>query len=320
MRQSSFNWRQELAWDNGDPLMYENGGRRVAPGHSYKKRRTVYDWMFLDRDPDSFRKDETPDPAVRVWLEETFGEDYRQGRLKVALHPHLKRWALYERHFDPYLGENLYQCIFICSEEAQQDAEGLPIIPSDYKGNPFLECFSSYVGEYRTFTRKDFEEIEVGDRVKYGVDGAIANLEKPALEAARESARIYRDKQDDFLDYYWNQAQADANQEAGCMTNPVFVQSEYKTKESPDKYLIVDKGAYRVKAKRGTVWENIVKNDQESGEFMDEHANPRSTDQKSHVQDWVPVPEVKLPEKAPTNNQELEKVPDLTEKRVAVKV
>ena len=300
--------------------MYEGGGKRDKPGHSLRKVRTVYDWMYLDRDPDSFRKDETPDPAVQVWLEETFGEDYRQGRLKVALHPHLKRWALYERHFDPYKGENLYQCIYLCCETPKRKEDGSPVIPSDYAGNPWLEAFSEHLGEYRTFTRKDFEEIEAFNKVKYGVNEATARMTAGVEKEKAEKARVYQDQQADFLDYYWNQAQADANQEAGCMTNPVFVQSEYKTKENPDKYLIVDKGAYRVKTKRGTVWETIVKNDQESGEFMDEHANPRSTNQKSHVQDWVPVPEVKLPEKAPANTQELEKVPDLTEKRVAVKV
>lgn len=320
MKASTFNWRQELAWDKGDPVMYADGGKRIRPGHSKRHRQTVHSWMFLDRDPDSFRKDETPDPAIQVWLEETFGEDYRQGRLKVALHPHLKRWALYERHFDPERGENLYQCIYLCSEAPEQDAAGMPIVPSDYRGNPFLECFSTYVGEYRTFTRKDFEEIEVGNRVKYGVEGSIKNMLAPQEAEKKEEERIYKDRQDDFLDYYWNQAQADANQEAGCMTNPVFVQSEVTIKENPDKYLIVNKGSYRVKTKRGTIWENIVKNDQESGEFMDEHANPRSTNQKSHVQDWVPVPAVVIPEKVPADTQELEKMPDLTEKRVKVAV
>lgn len=312
---STFNWKAQL-WDRGDALMDADGGKRVRPGHSRRYRKTIYDWCFLDRDPDDFRKDETPDPAINIWMEETFGEDYREGRFKVALHPHLMRWALYERHFDPMKGENLYQCIFLCSEAPEEDEHGMPIVPSDYRGNPFLECFATFVGEYRTFTRQDFEEIEKFNKVKYGIDGALANIDAPAIAEEKEKQRLYHDQQTDFLDYYWNQAQADANQEAGCMTNPVFVQTEYKTKENPDRYLIVNKDGYRVKAKRGSIWEPIVRNDQESGEFMDEHANPRSTNQKSHVQDWVKVPEVTLPEKAP----ELEKVPELVTVPVKVPV
>jgi hypothetical protein len=320
MKQSTFNWQQNLAWDRGNPIMQEGGGGREKPGHSLSKVKTVYDWMYLDKDPDSFRKDETPDPAIQVWLEETFGEDYRQGRLKVALHPHLKRWALYERHFDPYKGADLYQCIYLCCEAPERNEDKSYVIPSDYRGNPWLEAFSVHVGEYRTFTRKDFEDIERFNKVKYGLDTATARMTEGVELEKAEKLRVRADQQADFLDYYWNQAQADANQEAGCMTNPVFVQTEVTIKENPDKYLIVDKGSYRVKTKRGTIWENIVKNDQESGEFMDEHANPRSTNQKSHVQDWVPVPTVVIPETVPANTQELEKMPDLEEKRVLVKV
>lgn len=284
-----------------------DGGKRVRPGHSMRHRRSVFDWMFLDRDPNSFRRDEEPGPEIKVWLEETFGEDYRQGRLKVAMHPHLKRWALFERHFAPEKGENLYQCIYLCSHEALQDEAGLPVVPSDYRGNPFLECFATYVGEYRTFNRKDFEEIEAFNRVKYGIDGAMKNADAHDVAASKERERVYKDRQDDFLDYYWWQAQADANRDAGCMDKPYFV-PDVKVKENPDKYLIVDKGAYKVKAKRGTVWEPIVQNDASSGDFMDENANPRTTDEKSHVETWQKVAKIEVKENPNTDEATLESV------------
>jgi hypothetical protein len=292
-----------------------DGGKRVRPGHSMRYRRTVFDWMFLDRDPESFRKDEEPGPEIQIWLEETFGEDYRQGRLKVAMHPHLKRWALFERHFAPEKGENLYQCIYICSEAALENEDGLPIVPSDYRGNPFLECFSTYVGEYRTFNRKDFEEIEKFNRVKYGVDGAMKNADAHDVEASKERERVYKDKQDDFLDYYWWQAQTDANRDAGCMDKPYFV-PDVKVKENPEKYVIVEKEGYRVKAKRGTVWEPIVQNDASSGDFMDENANPRTLDQKSHVEGRETVPEIVIPERVIVDEPAVE----TTEEKVPVLV
>lgn len=289
--------------------MQANGGTRVRPGVAQRVWRTHHDWMFLDRDPKSFRDHETPDPVIQIWLEDVFGDDARSGRLKVAMHPHLGRWALFERHFDPAKGSDLYQCIFICSEAPELNADGLPVIPVDYVGDKFLECFSVYVGEYRHFNKKDFEEIEQFNRLKYGVDGSLQNVDAPKEAEEKEAKRVEADRLRDFMDYYWNQAQTDANKDAGCMGSPVFIQDPDRDKVKEDNYVIVDKGGYKIKAKKGSIWENVVKNDPEAvGEFMDEHANPRTTDEKSHINDWEKAPKIELPEVQETVEEVLEQV------------
>lgn len=247
-----FNWKQKdssLPWNNrvqsGEGLVSPEVGRREAPGVRRSVRRTYHDWMFLDRDPEEFRKDESLPIGVESALKDVFGE--RAKNLKVAMHPHLRRWCLYERHRDPALGkDDMWQTIWICCE-APEDGK----IPSDYVGDRFLESFGKFVGEFRLPHKQDFIEIEEGDKKKYGVDAVWRMFDKRYNKERDEAEKELRDSTEDFCDYYFNQAVNDANQAAGSGQR-MQSYATVKLFSDPEKWYNAERNGYTVRVRAGT--------------------------------------------------------------------
>ena len=250
----NYNWKN--VWDKKQteaPLVTEEVGKREHPGASRRERKTYHDWLFCDAHPKKYGAMSTPPPGVETWLKDVFGD--RAKELLVFMHPHLKRWCLGERHRDPRMGENMYQVIWICSEapeeETDGDRKGEWAIPTDYKGDRFLECFGQFVGEFKIPTKQDFIEIEAGDKKKYGVDQV-----NEMFQAREDAPQIEKDKQEsdrieDFLDYYFNLAVDEANQRAGSGWHMRSVPTVgYKV--DPKKWYYSTRDGYQTRTRKGT--------------------------------------------------------------------
>lgn len=219
-------------------------GHRASPGVRRSVRRTYYDWMFIDRDPDELAKADPPPIGVDVWLKEVFGD--RAKNLKVTMHPHLKRWTLYERHKDPAMGEDIWKTIWLCCDAPEEGK-----VPSDYVGDRFLSSFSRFLGEFRLPTKADFEEIEAGDAKKYGVDQVNQVFYERESAAEKEAERVLKDFTEDFLSYHFNMAVNEANQAAGSGQR----MQSYDTVQlfsNPDRWYNTNRDGYSVRVRKGT--------------------------------------------------------------------
>lgn len=248
--------RPANSWDMKQaerPLMTEEVGKREAPGASRRERRTYHDWMFCDAHPRKYGAMSTPPIGVETWLKDVFGD--RAKDLLVFMHPHLKRWCLGERHRDPAMGEEMYQVIWICAEAPETETTGERAgewaIPSDYKGDRFLECFGQFVGEFKLPTRQDFEEIEQGDRKRYGVDAVSEMFEAREEAPQKEKERLLKDYTEDFLDYYFNLACDEANQRAGSGWHMRSV-ATVNLFSNPERWYYADRGSYKERMRVGS--------------------------------------------------------------------
>jgi hypothetical protein len=206
--------------------------------------------MFCDAHPSKYGAMSVPPPGVETWIKDIFGD--RAKDLLFFMHPHLKRWCLGERHRDPRKGENIYQVIWICAEEAKETEDELSfMVPSDYVGDRFLECFGQFVGEFKLPTRLDFEEIEAGDRKKYGVDAVCEMFQLREDAPLLEREKTFADWEADFWDYYGNAYVDHVNQKYGSGQR----MSSYATvgyKCNPNKWHYVQKEGYQIRTRKGT--------------------------------------------------------------------
>lgn len=189
-------------------------GRREKPGLKKRDRLAYNKEAYCYIDPDYLSMQQKPPVGLQKQLEEVFGQ-WRADpdgteRLKLRMHPHMKRWAMWERAFIPKLGKNLWKCIWICQEQPVQG-----VLPSDYEGDILKAHFAGQAGEYRLPTRQDFLEIEQYNKAKYGVTavtdqaGKWQAVEEAALEAKADEQIAA------FLDENWFLAWDEANQAAG---------------------------------------------------------------------------------------------------------
>lgn len=185
-------------------------GRREKPGVRKSMRMRRHKEAYYYVHPDDLAQLAAPDPAIQAALEDTLGEwlygPNGEPLVLLRVHPHFRRWCLYQRVYLPELGESLWKIFWICDEDP---VEGR--LPLDMQGDDYLAHFTGLIGEYREPTREDFEGIERFNLHKYGwdtVERFVNELEQaPRLAAER---RI-DERAQQFLDENWFLAWDEAN-------------------------------------------------------------------------------------------------------------
>lgn len=190
------------------------GGRREQYGY----RRSLRMWRngeaYGRLDPDELASLSEPPPPYQAALEDVFGEWAKDGeggeRIKLRVHPHMHRWALYEREYNPELGQELWRCFYIF----QTDPQG-GYLPPDLDGDPYLAHFRGKVGDYVEPTRDHFEMLEKFNIHKYGYEAV--NEHAGEMERRADKEKDYQTEQmiGAFLDEHWHLAHDEINQIQG---------------------------------------------------------------------------------------------------------
>ncbi len=181
-------------------------GGRTQPGLPIYVRKVKHWEAFRSIDPDALRAAEEPPSDVQAALEDVMGPD-RMRDLKLRLHPIFRRWTLFERQRDPTSGmTNSWGAVSVFQEEPRSGH-----LPSDLQGRN-LGHLRGQMGDYRMPHRKDFEIIEKTDLRKYGYRKVENYLAEPEKAAEREADRIFEDRVEDFHDYHFLMAMAEAQE------------------------------------------------------------------------------------------------------------
>lgn len=208
--------KRSVSQGEQDFYMPEDGsrGRREQPGvrRSLRMWRNGEAYGYLD--PDEISSLGEPPAHAQAALEDVLGEwakDEDGGeRIKLRVHPHMRRWCLYEREYRPEIGANLWRCFYIFQTDPQPG-----YLPPDMDGDLYMAHFRGRVGDYVEPDRSHLEMIERFNIKKYGVDavnehaGALQDKEQKAIDD-REEERTQA-----FVDEHWNLARDEANQVFG---------------------------------------------------------------------------------------------------------
>jgi len=173
--------------------------RRSASMRPHKKRY-LWNEIYGYFDPDSIASPARAPDHVQSAFEDLIGGE---PDFKLRLHPWFKRWACFEK-----TGEGTYSCFSVFMTEAKEGALPVDLDNSDKK----YENLRGLMGQYRLPTKRDFEILRRDADVQaLGVDGVVAQLEKPEDEEEREAERLIADEEWDILDYNYLAINAAAN-------------------------------------------------------------------------------------------------------------
>lgn len=233
----SDKWTSKAFFDSG----WEN--RRDSPGLKKRIRLERNGQAYDGRDPwkqNGWR----PSQQLEIVLETVFGRE-RCENLRFALHPHLKRICLYERHREPELGRaECWRLIWICSSYPTGKAA------SDYGNDVELAHTGKFIGEFKHPEYEELLDIERLDKKKYGVAAVELFLHRIDMEEENAEEKRMAEHTAGFLDYYFNLARDEANQLFGSgqrMSSyaTVFLKSDPKRwkREEKDGYTVVTKRA-----------------------------------------------------------------------------
>lgn len=240
----------------GDPSAFrgvdvENeGGHRDQPGvrKSLRMMRNGEAYGYVD--PDQLANLAEPPPHVTAAMEDVLGDWAKDldgnARIKCRVHPHMHRWALYEREYMPGIGEELWRCFYVFQTEPKSG-----YLPVDMDGDLYKAHYRGRIGDYVEPDRSHFELIEQFNLHKYGVDvvderlGALEEKEYNEADANEEERTAA------FLDDNWFLAWDEANQNAGSgqyMRSTHCMNFKYKSNLS--RYRRVEKNGYTVIEKK----------------------------------------------------------------------
>lgn len=216
-------------------------------GMQWAMRIRSFPEIFRDYyDPDILAPSPGPPPEVRAAFEDVFPEESKSGKLKIAMHPFMRRWALWERARVPDEGttENSFVCISLFMEKPVEGE-----IPADLRTTDkrFLHL-RGCIGEFRLPNRGDFEIIKRFDRQRSTAEQMIGEHMEEVLEKRRTEARFHEAYSHDMHGYIFNAIHRKANQDAGSGWNPishperVFKQDvERYTREQRKGFVIIHK-------------------------------------------------------------------------------
>lgn len=228
---------------------------RSRPGLPANVRKATqplaHQMMFCGVDPDVFGGMPEPPDHIKQQFSAVFGTREvvsNVRRLKLRMHPILKRWCLWELGRFNDNTQDAWWCIWVCSENAPH----ADFIPSDYKEHPALQHFAGLIGEYRMPEMSDFEMLDRFDRVKYTAT-EIENFQieqENAITNAKESE--FESFTHDFVSYYAHLAFDEANQRAGSMQKTWMTMEDLSERFrcNPEFYIIEQKDGYKVRRKR----------------------------------------------------------------------
>lgn len=235
-----------------DFYMTDDGsvGRREAPGVRRSLRLWRHGEAYGRVDPDELSQLAEPPEHSQVALKDVLGEwavdANGDERLKIRVHPHMHRWALYEREYNPLLGQNLWRCFYIFQTDPVKG-----YLPPDLDGDLYKAHLRGTVGDYVEPTREHFEMIEKCNIKKYGYEtvneyvGERERLADAAIDA-KDDERIAA-----FLDEHWALARDEANQNAGSgqyMNSAHCMNWRYKCAAS--RWKRVQKNGYSIVEKK----------------------------------------------------------------------
>lgn len=196
-------------WDENPLLSSPDIGQREQPGLRRYLRRQKNGQAYDGRDPEKLCAFKVPE-QFQTMLRNVFGAE-RCKKLKLAMHPHMKRICLFEKHTDPSHGRlEEWRLIWVCQTQPQEG-----VCPSDYRGDREREHLTGLIGEFKWPEVEELEFIEKTDKKKYGADNVElfwAYMEKSEED---ERERVMQDRTEGFLDYYFNLARDEANQAYG---------------------------------------------------------------------------------------------------------
>jgi hypothetical protein len=256
--------------------------KRTQPGLGKKLRMWHHGEAYGYVDPDELSSLAEPPPHAQAALEDTFGDwaldDEGNERIKLRVHPHMNRWALYEREYRPDLGANIWRCFFIFQTDP---VEG--VLPSDMRGDIYKAHFTGRVGEYVEPTRAEFELLEKFNIAKYGVNAVNEHCGALEEKDYREACAAEEEFDADFLDRNWGLARDEMNQLAGSGQYMFSGHCDtFKHKTNLSRWRRIDKGTYTLVEKKSAeeyaaeLREQIIKFSEAWGEArgMRRHFNP----------------------------------------------
>lgn len=193
-------------------------GPREQPGVKKSLRMWRNGEAYGYVDPDELASlDEPPDHCVAA-MEDVLGpwasDEEGRPRLKMRVHPHMRRWALYEREYRPEVGEELWRCFYIFQTDPVKG-----VLPSDMRGDLYKAHFAGRVGEYIEPDRSHFEMLEKFNIAKYGVNAVNEHAGQLEDKAEKEKEEAMREKEAAFIDENWHLCADEANQKAGSGTH-----------------------------------------------------------------------------------------------------
>ncbi len=206
------------------------------PGLAKKFRRLRFkEWMnagvtqdVIDNSP------EAPD-HVKSALKEVFGD--RCAKLKLAIHPLFKRWALWERC--QHEGRVYFVPISVFFEPTKPG-----YLPSDLKGR-HLDHLEGQIGDWRMPHKQDFVIIERFDVKKYGADAINKMLsEEEQARLAATQKDFDNDVEAFHLDNFWL-----AMRDAQDHYSQPWSTREVEVKKDPFYWKITKKNGYTIREK-----------------------------------------------------------------------
>lgn len=233
------------------PLLTEEIGQREQPGFrkSIRRARNGQAYSWERRDPaDLHSWDPLPTEITNafeeVFRDRLFDSDGRQ-RLRLVMHPHLKRVTMIEMHLDPAKGGEAWQTIWVCQHRPEKGH-----LPVDYRADKEMWHLTGRVGEFKWPELEELQDIERLDRVKYGVDSVEAFIHSFEMKEELETGRKMEDFTYGFLSYYFELAVDEANQEAGSGQKMRSLDTLCPPKSNPERWGREEKEGYTIVHKK----------------------------------------------------------------------
>tara|TARA_Y100000310_G_C20613356_1_gene779215 strand:- start:160 stop:1143 length:984 start_codon:yes stop_codon:yes gene_type:complete len=209
-----------------------DGKHDPEDGMPYVTKVTRFPELFyFVYDPDQLAPSPAPPAEVQASFEDVFGSSrkFREGKLKVALHPWFRRWCLFEKYDDPQYGEANWRLIQLFHDfDSKKDG----YLPNDLKSEDGrYDNLAGDMGDYMLPHREWFGwirdncELARFDDEGWGMneDAVATNVTKSLIEAREkgqaEAMRVQSDFLEDFHDYNFNFFRDVANIEEGCISN-----------------------------------------------------------------------------------------------------
>lgn len=233
-----------------DEPIIERNQKREQYGERFKLRMWHHGEAYGRLDPDELASLAEPPSHSQAALEDVFGDWAKDGdgndRIKLRVHPHMHRWALYEREYNPKLGANVWRCFYIFQTDP---VEGH--LPADMDGDKWKAHFRGRVGDYVEPTREHFEMLEKFNIAKYGVNAVNEHAgqleDKEYVEA--EKAEVERTHA--FLDEHWGRARDEMHQRDGAGQYMFSGHCDnWAPKSNLSRWRRVDKGSYTLIEKK----------------------------------------------------------------------
>ena len=215
----------QQSYDEGVVLTNPSAEKYVRM--SSRRRRELYPEIYGWFDPDLIAAQIEAPPEVMVAFREVF-QDWanpklfdptRPGWVKLVMHPHFKRWTIFEWTVLPYIPGQPHRGMAWRPLYISCGPIGTGELPPDLKTTDgrYDELRGS-VGPYHLPNKEDFWMVrEIGDKSLNTEISTTLKSVRDSDKHEKEVDRIRGDKLRDILDYYFNYAVRDANREFGSM-------------------------------------------------------------------------------------------------------